>query len=92
MDKYNQPVGQAQQVNGEYKGTTGFALDGTVTSQKKLSQQELDSIKQSTGTLHTQYGKFVKVSSPNDIPTSETSKSVDNINENTKQIIDPKYK
>ncbi|MVP01917.1 hypothetical protein [Paenibacillus lutrae] len=71
--------------------TNSFALNTTVTTPRKITEEELSYWKQNTGAIYTEFSKFVKDSSPKDLPDSETSRSVDLIKADTKQIIDPEY-
>ncbi|MEY9096296.1 hypothetical protein [Paenibacillus sp. RC84] len=71
--------------------TNSFALNETVTAPRKMSKEEINATKQLTGVINNEFGKFVKVSSPKDLPDAETANSVENVNAKTKQIIDPEY-
>ncbi|MNI21141.1 hypothetical protein D3C73_746470 [compost metagenome] len=65
-------------------------IDG-VTAPKKYSEKQLKDLKNSVGTIHTKFGKFVKSEENKTVSGDEVAYSIDDVNKKTKQIIDPAY-
>lgn len=72
--------------------TTSFAYHGSVTAPRKVSDQEIADIKLKTGTYTIKdVGTFKRVSTPLNLPPSETVYDFDDATPQTQQVIDPEY-
>lgn len=70
--------------------TPSFAYYGSVTEPRRVSDQEIAEIKINTGTYTIKdVGTFKRVSTPLNLPPSETVYDFDDATPQTNQVIDP---